>query len=154
MFLSLVFVLLLAFVSGIIQSSVVRTAGNLSRLETDRAVYSIFGEYQKQLLEQYQIFAVEGSYGTGTYEEENLVQRMHCYETGNTDHEVTEIQYLTDNNGQAFREQVTAYMEQRYGLSLAKNFAGMTEEWKEQSLEGEKMREKEETVLGELNIKI
>ena len=38
-FLSLVFVLLLAFVSGIIQSSVVRTAGNLSRLETDRAVY-------------------------------------------------------------------------------------------------------------------
>ena len=149
-FLSLVFVLLLAFVSGIIQSSVVRTAGNLSRLETDRAVYSIFGEYQKQLLEQYQIFAVEGSYGTGTYEEENLVRRMHCYETGNTDHEVTEIQYLTDNNGQAFREQVLTYMEQKYGLSLVQEFTGLTSQWEEQEIQSEETREQQEDVMREI----
>ena len=149
-FLSLVFVLLLAFVSGIIQSSVVRTAGNLSRLETDRAVYSIFGEYQKQLLEQYQIFVVEGSYGTGTYEEENLVRRMHCYETGNTDHEVTEIQYLTDNNGQAFREQVLTYMEQKYGLSLIQEFTGLTSQWEEQEIQSEETREQQEDVMREM----
>ncbi len=146
-FLSLLFVLLISFVTGVLEAAVVQTEKNMCRLKADRAVFSVFGEYQRELLEEYHVFAVEGSYGTGDFSEENILRRMHYYGTEGMEHDTAGIQYLTDNKGQAFREQVTAYMEQRYGLSLAKNFAGMTEEWKEQSIEGEKMREKEETIL-------
>ena len=45
-FLSIVFVLMISFVSGILQASMIQAAKNMARLETDRAVYSIFGEYQ------------------------------------------------------------------------------------------------------------
>ena len=40
---------------------------------------------------------------------------MLYYGTGNTDHEITGMQFLTDNRGQAFREQVLTYMEECYG---------------------------------------
>ncbi len=146
-YLSLLFVLLISFVMGVLEAAIVQTEKNMCRLKADRAVFSVFGEYQRELLREYHVFALEGSYGTGDFSEENILRRMHYYGTEGMEHNTAGIQYLTDNKGQAFREQVTAYMEQRYGLSLAKNFAGMTEEWKEQSLEGEKMREKEETIL-------
>lgn len=146
-FLSLFFVLLISFVTGVLEAAVVQTEKNMCRLKADRAVFSVFGEYQQELLEEYHVFALEGSYGTGDFSEENILRRMHYYGTEGMEHDTAGIQYLTDNKGQAFREQVTAYMEQRYGLSLAKNFVGMTEEWKEQSIEGEKMREQEKTVL-------
>ena len=109
---SVVFVLMISFVSGILQASSIQAAKNLGRLETDRAIYSVFGEYQKELLEQYHVFGLDGSYGTGRYTEETLISRMHYYGTEGTEHEITDIQYLTDNSGQAFREQVLKYMEQ------------------------------------------
>ena len=52
---------------------------------------------------------MEGSYGTGHYDEENLTGRMHYYGNGQTGYEITGIQYLTDNRGQAFKEQVIKY---------------------------------------------
>lgn len=146
-FLSLLFVLLISFVTGVLEAAVVQTEKNMCRLKADRAVFSVFGEYQRELLEEFHIFALEGSYGTGDFSEENVLRRMHYYGTEGMVHSTAGIQYLTDNKGQAFREQVTAYMEQKYGLGFVKNFAGMTEEWKEQSIEGEKMREQEETIL-------
>lgn len=62
-FLSLVFVLLVSFVLGMLEITVIHTAGNLSRLAVDRAVFSVFGEYQRNLLEDYHIFSIEGVMG-------------------------------------------------------------------------------------------
>ena len=107
----------------------IQVSKSISRLETDRAVFSIFGEYQSRLMDEYNVFAIEASYGTGDYSEDNIIRRMHYFGTQNTDHEITAIQYLTDNCGQAFREQVLAYMEQKYGISLIRNFTGLTAEW-------------------------
>ena len=45
-FLSMIFILIVSFILGIIEITVIHTSKNLSRLETDRAVFSIFGEYQ------------------------------------------------------------------------------------------------------------
>lgn len=142
-FLSLVFVLLVSFILGIMEVSVIQVSKNIARLETDRAVYSVFGEYQRELLEHYHVFAVDGSYGTGQWKEENLVRRMHYFGTENVDHKITGIQFMTDNSGQAFREQVLDYMEQRYGIALIQNFTGMTDEWEAQEIAGEEFREKE-----------
>ncbi len=143
-FLSIVFVLMISFISGIIQASSIQAGKNLARLETDRAVYSVFGEYQKELLEQYHIFGVEGSYGTGSYTEDNLISRMHYYGTDGIEHEITGIQYLTDDHGQAFREQVLTYMEQTKGIGLIRELTGLTSEWEEQEIQGKEMEEIQE----------
>ena len=153
-FLSVVFVLMISFVSGILQASSIQAAKNLGRLETDRAIYSVFGEYQKELLEQYHVFGLDGSYGTGSYTEENLISRMHYYGTEGTEHEITDIQYLTDNSGQAFREQVLTYMEQTNGIGMIRKVTGLTEEWEEQEIQGnemEKIREESTQEIEEIS---
>ncbi len=146
--LSIVFILLVSFVLGILEISVIHTYKNMSRLSVDRSIFSVFGEYQKELLEDYHVFAVDGSYGTGDFSENRLTGRMHYYGSGNTaEHEVSSIRYLTDSEGQSFREQVLACMEKRYGISLIREFTGMTSEWEEQEIRGESMRGKEEEIL-------
>ena len=141
-FLSLAFTLLLSFIFGILESAVIQTSKNLSRIDTDRAIYSVFGEYQQELMEQYHVFGIDLGYRTENYDEENLLQRMHYYNSDNTEHEIKGIQYLTDQSGQAFREQVLAYMEQKYGIDLVKNFTGMTEEWEQTELEESEIEKK------------
>ena len=92
-FLSLLFVLLVSFVLGILEISVIHTSKNMSRLSADRAVFSVFGEYQEKLLEDYHIFAIEGSYGTGDYTEDRMIGRMHYYGTESMEHEITEFSF-------------------------------------------------------------
>ena len=110
-FLSLIFVLMISFVTAILESASVQAEKNQARLDMDRAVYSVFGEYQKELLEEYGIFAVEGSYETGNFSEKQLIDRMHYYGASGVWPEVEGIQFLTDQNGQAFREGAVKYME-------------------------------------------
>ena len=148
-FLSLVFVLMVSFVLGILQISVVHTSKNLSRLATDRAVFSAFGEYQLQLFEDYHVFAIDGSDGSGEFSQEKILGRMYYYGGDGTEHEVTGIQFLTDNDGQAFREQVLTYMEETYGIGLIREFTGLTGEWEEQEIQAEEIEKKEETILEE-----
>ena len=45
-FLSMVFVLLVSFVLGMLEVSVIQTSKSMSRLTVDRAVFSLFGGYQ------------------------------------------------------------------------------------------------------------
>ena len=146
-FLSLMFVLMISFTAGILEVSMIQVSKSISRLETDRAVFSIFGEYQSRLMDEYNVFAIEASYGTGDYSEDNIIRRMHYFGTQNTDHEITAIQYLTDNCGQAFREQVLAYMEQKYGISLIRNFTGLTAEWEKCEVRESEMKEEKESVV-------
>lgn len=54
-FLSLSFTLLLSFIFGILESAVIQGSKNLSRIDTDRAIYSVFGEYHQELMEQYHL---------------------------------------------------------------------------------------------------
>ena len=83
-FLSLSFTLLLSFIFGILESAVIQGSKNLSRIDTDRAIYSVFGEYHQELMEQYHVLGIDLGYRTGNYEEENLIQRLHYYNSGFT----------------------------------------------------------------------
>ena len=146
-FLSLIFVLLISFIMGVMQASEIQVQKSLSRMDTDAAIYSVFGEYQKELFEDYQIFAVEGSYGSGSFSEDNIVNRLDYYGTTGIIHQTEAIQYLTDNGGQAFREQVISYMEQRTGVDAVKDIVDMAEDWEIQEIEGEKVQGKEEAAV-------
>ncbi len=62
MFLSMALILIVSFILGIIEITVIHTSKNMSRLETDRAVFSLFGEYNRNLLEDYHVFSIVGTY--------------------------------------------------------------------------------------------
>lgn len=131
-YLSLIFILLITFVGGVMESASIQLAKNYRRTDTNRAMECVFAEYQKELLEKYDIFALDGSYETGQYSKENVIDRLDYYGEGMLEHKVERIQFLTDNGCSAFLEQVSAYMEHKYGLDAMKDMLGMTSVWGQQ----------------------
>ena len=76
-FLSMVLILIVSFILGIIQITVIHTSKNMSRLETDRAVFSLFGEYHRTLFEDYHVFSIEGNAFTTYYGESMKLRTVH-----------------------------------------------------------------------------
>ena len=145
-YLSLVFFLLLSFITAMMESASVQMAKNYRRADTNRAIECVFAEYQKELLEEYDIFALEGSYETGAYSEQNVEDRLSYYGAGNMEHEVERIQLLTDQDGKTFYEQAVIYMEHKYGIDLVKNMLGTSSLWKNQEEKAEEyVREEDES---------
>ena len=105
-FLSLTVVLLVSFILGMMNAANIQLMKNQARIDVDSALYSLFGEYQTDLLEEYHIFGIEETYGTGNLQEENLLRRMHYFGTEGIVHEIKGIQYLTDLDGMGLREQI------------------------------------------------
>ena len=115
-FLSLIFVLLFSLILSVIQSALIQTEKNYRRGEMDRVMESVFAEYQKELLQTYDIFALDSSYETEEFSKDKILQRCDFYGQSDIDKEITKIQFLTDHGGQAFLEQVTTYMKQKIPL--------------------------------------
>lgn len=131
-YLSLIFILLITFVGGIMESASIQLGKNYRRADTNRALECVFAEYQKELLEEYDIFALDGSYETGQYAEKNVTDRLSYYDEGRIRHEVERIRFLTDNGCSAFFSQIAAYMEHKYGLDVMKDMSSMTHMWGQQ----------------------
>lgn len=130
-FLSLIFILLFSVIGAVTESASIQVTKNKKRGDMDRAIESVFAEYQRGLLENYDVFALEGTYESGVFSEENLTERLEFYGVGNTSQTVEGIQFLTDDSGRAFREQVIAYMKHSKGVSLVEELADMSAKWKE-----------------------
>lgn len=138
-FLSLIFVLLISFILALTESASIQTTKNQKRLDVDRAIFSVFGEYQKELLENYEVFGLDVSYQSGTYEESKLLDRLAYYGSEGIEQEITDIQLLTDNDGQAFREQVLAFMEEKDGIAVMQELTGLAEKWEETEIKGKEV---------------
>ena len=155
-YLSLVFILLVSLVGAVMESASIQLAKNYRRADMNRAIECIFAEYQKELLEEYDVFALEGSYETGSYAENNLLERLAFYGAGNAEQKIARIQFLTDHGCQSFLQQVNAYMEHKYGLDRVKEWMGKTDVWRQQEEkteeigeEGSKKQEQLADLLGE-----
>lgn len=138
-FLSLIIILLVSFILAMTESALIQTSKNQSRLDVDRAIFSLFGEYQKDLLDEYEIFAFDSSYGSGQFEENLILNRLDYYGSMGIQQKITDIQFLTDYNGQAFREGVIQSMESKSGMTSLRELTGWAREWEEQSVSGEEL---------------
>lgn len=155
-YLSLTFILLVAFVGAMLESASIQGAKNYGRADMNRALECVFAEYQKELLDEYDIFALDGSYETGVYSEDQIIDRLSYYGAGGVDQEILRIQFLTDDGCRAFYEQVAAYMEHKYGLDSVREMVGQTDIWQRQEersreceAEGERKQDKLEGLLKE-----
>lgn len=128
-YLSLIFILMVTFIGGIMESASIQLAKNYRRADMNRAMESVFAEYQKELLEEYDLFALDVSYETGLYSEQNIMDRLVYYGAGNMEHKTERIRFLTDQGCLGFCEQAAAYMEHRYGIDVMKDMLGMTSVW-------------------------
>lgn len=160
-FLSLIFILLISFIGAISESAALQVSKNEARADMDRAIYSVFGEYRSELLDEYELFAIEGTYETGEFSEEALIQRLDYYGAGNMGQEITGIQFLTDNQGQEFIEQAVRYMRDYSGIELASDLVGSSQKWTEQEISGseseeamEKTEEELDTTLAENEVQL
>ena len=108
-FLALVFILLIAFAGSLMESASIQAAKNWRRADMNRAIESVFAEYQKELLEEYELFALEGSYESGSYSEEKIWDRLSYYGAGGMDHEMARLQILSDDGGSPFLSQVSSW---------------------------------------------
>lgn len=149
-FLSLIFILLMAMVGGLMESASIHMAKNYRRADVNRALESVFAEYQKELLENYDIFALETSYERGMYSEDYIKKRLAYFGAGGMDHDIQKIEFLTDNNARAFYEQILYYMEHKYGLNMMKNKISMTDLWKKQEKDSKEYRKEENEKWGNL----
>ena len=110
----------------------------------NRAVESVFAEYQRDLLEEFEIFALDGGYESGSYSEEHVLDRLSYYGASGMEQEILRIQFLTDGNGQAFLEQAARFMESRYGLGSLNHLLGSMNRWEEQEEAAGRLQQTEE----------
>lgn len=103
-FFSLIFILLLSIVGAMIQSASIQAAKSIKRAETSLALENLFAEYQVELLNQYDMFAKEGS------NKREISERLKFYGVVEAEHEILQSRLLSDFNGQAFYEQAVRSM--------------------------------------------
>lgn len=146
-FLSIVFILVFSFIFGMLDIINLKTSKNLSRLTVDGALFSLFGEYDTSLLKEYSILGIDEGYGTDQQEEQNLIDKLHYYGDSQIEHKITAIQYLTDQSGHAYREQVIKAMEEKYGIDFIRKYIERIPEWEESDHTIEEMRQNEESII-------
>lgn len=102
----------------------------------DMGIDSVFAEYHVGLLEEFDLFFVDGCYDMDRFSEENVIQRMHQYMSYNIDPEkglvftnnndlqryqlnlvgLDKLHLATDEDGAVMKDQAIQYMENKMGV--------------------------------------
>ncbi len=137
-YLSLVFAIVLSLLLALIQGAAAGAARAQSDLVADLAMDSVFAEYNREVLNQYELFFIDTSYGTGFGGVGRLESRLKAYMEQNMDPdkslnmagattllklsnpylEIEEVSYASDENGAVWKAQAIAYMKAAYGGDL------------------------------------
>ncbi len=150
-FLSLIFILVVTFIGSVVDAASIQIAKNHRRADAGRAMECIFAEYQKELLKEYDVFGLDGGYESGKYSKDLLDKRLEYYGCVNSENTIERIQFLTDDYAKAFLEQVSYYMEHKYGLDIVKDDLGMTQIWEQQESDAKDYEREEQQNADYLN---
>lgn len=122
---------------------------NGARLETecvaDIGLQSIMAEYHRELMKQYNLFAIDSSYGTATCGRANTEEHLYRYLSGNLSYddiflsdylyrdflglavkqvELTKVSIMTDYEGAVFRKDAVEAVKDDVGLGLLQELRG------------------------------
>lgn len=124
-FLALILSLLLSLICTSIQS--VRMASSRMQIlnSMDIGLYSLFGQYDRKLLEDYELLALDGSMGGGRLNLAEICNNLESYmkpvlsQNGRKlklkQSGLTGYSLLTDHNGEVFYQQIVQYMRDTLG---------------------------------------
>lgn len=142
-FLCLVFLVMISLIGALVESVSIHLARSDRRMRLEMSLQSVFAEYDKTLLEQYEIFALDGTYKTERYEERLLLDRIAYYGGEETQNQVHSVEFLSDNNGMPFYRGAVQYVRNQYGLK--ENAEESEGQWKD-------AMEKSKTYLEEMEL--
>lgn len=167
-FLSLIMMMVLALMLGLLESARVQAARASCLAGADMGMFSLFGEYDRDVLEFYDLFFLDGGYGQGGMNPEAVAARLKYYagqalgegSTGNKGGDylglmlqgtgLTAVMLAADNDGRAFRYQAVSWIKEELLLSAL----GLGSEGGENGLlsrleEGREFLEKGELLMGQ-----
>ena len=125
LFLALILSLLLSLVCISIESVRMASARTQILNSMDIGLYSVFGQYDRKLLEEYDLFALDGSMGGGQLNLAKICdnlesymkpvlkqnsQKLELHQSG-----LTGYRLLTDECGEVFYQQIVQYMQETLG---------------------------------------
>ena len=133
-YMSLIFSVILALIAGSLQSVRMAYARVLTAAAAEQGLYSVFSRFDSVLLEEYELFFLDGGCGTGEWQPGNLYQTaedtvswilgmeegnqiLDRFSSGLTleSGSITSYTLATDNDGEAFFRQVCEAMKQNLG---------------------------------------
>lgn len=145
LYLTLILGILLSLVFILLEGIRNKTMRTETESVMDIGLYSVFGEYNRQLLEQYDLFFIDTSYGEGRPSIKRSEEHLQYYMNENfhkkeiynligfrdlTDLSCDNVEfenyiYASDDQGNVLKSQIVEYMQDKKGIDLAENF--MTE---------------------------
>lgn len=138
-FLSLVCILFLSLICAAAESARVQGAKAQSANITGMGNFSLLAEFDRKLLEKYNIFSLDAAYGSGTFKIAKVNERLQHYISYNsepkkgvfslfafdpwqlslTGSNVSEYALLTDQKGESFYQQAVSYMKENAAVLAA-----------------------------------
>ena len=136
-YMCLVLPLMLALVFTLLESARVRGLQVDADRMTQAAAESVFAEYNRELLEEYDLFLLDGGYGTGSFSADNAAARMMTFLAENADAAddsgidffslqpqeamIIAYQLASDDGGAAYYEMACSYAESALSAAVLRN---------------------------------
>lgn len=147
---SILLLVLLSLITVSIQSSRIACARTQTVNSMDTGLYSLFSEYDRELLERYHLFFLDTSYRTGTVQISQVLNHLEDYmrpvlESGLTKCAVQicaadGFRIASDENGAAVKQQIVRYMKENLGNAGIEALLKKTEEEKKKLEEQENIK--------------
>ena len=156
-FLSLISVLFLSLLCTTVESARIQGVRAKAAAALDMGIFSIFGEFENQVLEQYDVFFLDGACGNGSYSQKELEEKLQNYMEYNSSPnkeillkgydpfplklekaQITGVALATDQKGSAFYQQAVGFMHE----NLATEALSV---WLEREEEAEKLERAEKS---------
>lgn len=175
-FLSLILTIILSVIMGMTESAAYAASRMKCELAADMSLESVFAEYNRELLNRYDLYFIDTSYGSGTPSLDELKEHMKDYISYNIDPskgilsiktpadftslkldsiDIVEASYASDAAGRVFKRQAIQAFEDSHGISAAKALAQKTADkissYDESGIEDQHPDELREELEEELN---
>ena len=128
-FLSLISVLFVSLFCTAVESARIQGARAKAAAALDMGMFSVFGEFENRVLEQYDVFFLDGARGEGIYSQKALEEKLQTYMEYNVSpnkevllkgydpfpltlkkEKITGVAFATDRKGNAFYQQAVGFM--------------------------------------------
>lgn len=164
-FLSLISVLLLSLLCTAVESARIQGCRAKGAAALDMGLFSVFGAYEKGVLDRYDVFFLDGAEGTGSFSEETLNGRLTEYMEYNIQpgkglllqgfdpfrmtleqSRILGFQLATDEKGAAFYQQAVRFMKENMGTEMVNELLKRRENARKMEEAGKLYEEREKTV--------
>ena len=169
-FLTLSLTVITSLISACISSAVDRSMRERIETSMDLALLSVFGEYNKKLLEEFDLYFIDCGYGSENGSSYYTGEHLRDYLDYNlnpqkglvlsfsrdmkklkvTDVNIAMESLATDSDGRVFKRQAITYIKDKYGVSVIENLKKNEKDYKQYGIEefdAEKARKKAEKKL-------